>query len=137
MPGSIFESNCDCDIDQVLLRKGTSRVEFTAWSKDLRVTGDGSGVASHAGLVLLRLLADRVGLTQALSAALTRRRFWPVHDRGRVLTEPVLHVLPQHVVRGQLGHLRPASPPVRMPLRGRGPVIQVAAAGRRVAAQLP
>jgi hypothetical protein len=61
------------------------KVQLTAWSKDLRVTGDGSGVASHAGAVLLRLLADRVGLTQALSAALTRRRFWPVHDRGRVL----------------------------------------------------
>lgn len=44
-------------------------------------------MASHAGLVLLRLLADRVGLTQALSAALTRRGFWPVHDRGRVLTD--------------------------------------------------
>jgi hypothetical protein len=62
-------------------------VQFTAWSKGLRVTGDGSGVASHAGLVLLRLLADRVGLTQALSAALTRRGFWPMHDRGRVLTD--------------------------------------------------
>jgi hypothetical protein len=62
-------------------------VQFTVWSKDLRVTGDGSGVASHTGLVLLRLLADRVGLTQALSAATARRGFWPVHDRGRVLTD--------------------------------------------------
>jgi hypothetical protein len=62
-------------------------VQLTAWSKDLRVTGDGSGVASHTGLVLLRLLADRVGLTQALSTALAKRGFWPVHDRGRVLTD--------------------------------------------------
>jgi hypothetical protein len=62
-------------------------VQLTTWSKDLRVTGDGSGVASHTGLVLLRLLADRVGLTDALSTALRRHRFWPVHDRGRVLTD--------------------------------------------------
>ena len=34
---------------------------------DLRGTGDGSGVASHAGAVLLQLLADRFGLTMALS----------------------------------------------------------------------
>lgn len=60
-------------------------MQLTAWSKGLRVTGDGSGVASHAGLVLLRLLADRVGLTGALSVALARRGFWPIHDRGRVL----------------------------------------------------
>ena len=62
-------------------------MQFTAWSKELRVTGDGSGVASHVGVVLLRSLADRVGLTGALSAALARPGFWPWHDRGRVLTD--------------------------------------------------
>lgn len=36
---------------------------------------------------ILRLLADRVGLTEALSAALTRRSFVSRHDRGRVLTD--------------------------------------------------
>jgi hypothetical protein len=29
-------------------------VQLTAWSKDLRVSGDGSDVASHVGVVLLR-----------------------------------------------------------------------------------
>jgi hypothetical protein len=62
-------------------------VQFTAWARDLRVTGDGTGVVSHAGTVLLRLLADRVGLTGALSTAMARRGFHPVHDRGRVLTD--------------------------------------------------
>ena len=62
-------------------------MQFTAWSKDLRVTGDGSGVASHVGVVLLRSLADRVGLTGTLSRALVKRGFWPGHDRGRVLTD--------------------------------------------------
>src|SRR4051794_41364893 len=37
------------------------------------------------------MLADRTGLTDALSAALRRRSFTPVHDRGRVLVDvPVM-----------------------------------------------
>jgi len=44
-------------------------------------------VVAHAGGVAVRLLADRVGLTQALSLALARRSFTPVHDRGRVLVD--------------------------------------------------
>jgi hypothetical protein len=44
-------------------------------------------VVSHVGAALLRMLADRVGLTAALSGALARRGWWPVHDRGRVLTD--------------------------------------------------
>jgi hypothetical protein len=40
------------------------------WPRRLEVTGGGTGVVSHAGLVLLRELADRTGLTAGLSAAL-------------------------------------------------------------------
>jgi hypothetical protein len=62
-------------------------VQSTAWLKDLRVTADGTGVVSHVGAALLRMLADRAGLTGALSGALARRTRWPVHDRGRVLAD--------------------------------------------------
>jgi hypothetical protein len=62
-------------------------VQFTAWSRDLRVSADGTGVVSHVGAALLRLLADRAGLTAALSAGLARTGWWPVHDRGRVLVD--------------------------------------------------
>jgi Transposase DDE domain group 1 len=62
-------------------------VQSTAWSKDLRVTADGTGVVSHVGAALLRMLADRAGLTKALTAGLARRARWPVHDRGRVLVD--------------------------------------------------
>jgi hypothetical protein len=57
----------------------------TGWSRGLEVTGGGPGVVSHAGLVLLRQLADRTGLTAGLSAALPS----PLggHDRGRVLSD--------------------------------------------------
>ena len=52
------------------------------------MTTDGYGVASHAGSRLLADLADRSGLTQALSEAvggLRRRRAG--HDPGRVLVD--------------------------------------------------
>ena len=62
-------------------------MQSTAWSKDLRVTVGGTQVVSHVGAALLRLLADRAGLTGALSAALARRGRWPTHDRGRVLVD--------------------------------------------------
>ena len=62
-------------------------MERTSWSSGLSVTADGVGVVSHAGALAPRLLADRVGLTAELSGAMARRRFIPVHDRGRVLTD--------------------------------------------------
>lgn len=62
-------------------------MQSTTWSRDLRVTADGTGVVSHVGAVLLRMLADRAGLTQAISGALARPAWWPTHDRGRVLVD--------------------------------------------------
>ena len=55
-------------------------------SQRVKVTGDGKGVASHAGALLVAELADRVGLTTGLSAAMahTRRRR-SAHDPGVVL----------------------------------------------------
>jgi len=64
------------------LDRSTFQVEPTAWSKDLAVEVAGHGVVSHAGSAAVRLLADRTGLTEALSRALARRGFFPVHDRG-------------------------------------------------------
>jgi hypothetical protein len=58
----------------------------TGWSRGLEVTGGGTGVVSHAGLVLLRGVADRTGLTGGLSRALASDRL-VVHDRGRVLAD--------------------------------------------------
>jgi hypothetical protein len=62
-------------------------VKRTSWSAGLKVSGDGTGVIAHVGSAGLRLLADRTGLTGALSAALTRRSFTPRHDRGQVLCD--------------------------------------------------
>jgi hypothetical protein len=61
-------------------------VNTTGWLKGLRVTGDGTGIVSHAGVVLLRALADKTGLTAGRSKALASGRLL-VHDRGRVLAD--------------------------------------------------
>lgn len=59
------------------------------WSKRLRVEASGRGVIAHAGVVLPRLLADRIGLTAGLRKVVARRGFDPVRDRGRLLTDTV------------------------------------------------
>ena len=61
-------------------------MQATGWSRGLEVSGGGRGVVSHAGLALLRHLADKTGLTGGLSAALATPRVL-VHDRGRVLAD--------------------------------------------------
>ena len=61
-------------------------MNVTGWSKSLEVRADGAGIVSHAGMALLRLLADRTGLTAGLSKALASGRLL-VHDRGRVLSD--------------------------------------------------
>jgi hypothetical protein len=61
-------------------------VNTTGWLKGLRVTADGTGIVSHAGVALIRALADNTGLTAGLSKALASDRLL-VHDRGRVLAD--------------------------------------------------
>src|SRR5690349_24588834 len=65
--------------------RSTFYVNATAWSRGLEVTGGGTGIVSHAGLVLLRQLADRTGLTAGLSAALPSPDGGL--DRGRVFAD--------------------------------------------------
>ena len=59
------------------------------WSKGLHVEVGGRGVLAHAGVVLPRLLADRVGLTAGLRRVVARRGFVPGRDRGRLLSDTV------------------------------------------------
>jgi hypothetical protein len=61
-------------------------VNVTGWLRGLEVTAGGTGIVSHAGVALVRALADRTGLTGGLSKALASRRLL-VHDRGRVLAD--------------------------------------------------
>jgi Transposase DDE domain group 1 len=61
-------------------------VKGTGWLKGLEVTDGGTGIVSHAGLALIRALADKTGLTAGLSKALASDRLL-IHDRGRVLAD--------------------------------------------------
>ena len=54
----------------------------TGWLTGLRVTGDGTGIVSHAGVALLRALTDKTGLTAGLSRALASRRLWSMTGAG-------------------------------------------------------
>lgn len=58
-----------------------------AWSEGLKVQVGGAGTVAHAGIVLPRLLADRLGLTTALRGVLARVGFVPGRDRGRALVD--------------------------------------------------
>ena len=65
----------------------------TEWADDLSLSASGKKLVGKAGIVPVRRLADKVGLTDALGAALVRRDFRPVHDRGTVLVSAACAVL--------------------------------------------
>ncbi|MGI8595149.1 MAG: transposase [Solirubrobacteraceae bacterium] len=73
----------------------------------LRVTADGSGLVGHAGSALLAGMADRVGLTEALSEAMapTRKRA-SAHDPGMVLRDLVVMLADGGDCLADLGGLR-------------------------------
>ncbi len=55
--------------------------------RSVKVTTDGEGLVSHAGTALLAELADRTGLTKAMSVAMGDCGIsWHTHDPGVVLT---------------------------------------------------
>ncbi len=57
------------------------------WSDRLRVEVGGPGTVAHAGVVLPRLLADRLGLSADLAQVVARAGFVPVRHRGRLLVD--------------------------------------------------
>jgi hypothetical protein len=58
-----------------------------AWSNKLGVEVGGAGTVAHAGAVLPRLLADRLGLTLDLAQVVARAGFSPLRHRGRLLVD--------------------------------------------------
>ncbi len=70
------------------LRRITLKVQPRGRFEKVEVTADGKGLASHAGSALLVAVADKVGLTDALSEALapTRERR-SAHDPGEVVRD--------------------------------------------------
>ncbi len=72
----------------MFLREGTSQVKNIAVAPRVKVSADGHGVVSHAGMGMLRELADRTGLSAQVTAALadTYRGPW-VYAPGEVFAD--------------------------------------------------
>jgi Transposase DDE domain group 1 len=77
-----------CDVLKPRLGRITLKVQRDGRNVTVEVTSDGEGLVSHAGSALLAQIADKSGLTQALSvrlAGLKQRRSG--HDPGRVVRD--------------------------------------------------
>ncbi len=74
-------------------QEDTLKVKPKTTRPKVEVTADGEGLVSHAGAALLAELADRTGLTGALSEAMapTRRRAC-AHDPGVVLRDLIVSI---------------------------------------------
>ena len=71
-------------------QEGTREVNGNS-TLNVGVEAGGTQVVAHAGLHALGRFADRIGLPQALSAAVGwRGERAPLHDRGTVLTHAML-----------------------------------------------
>ena len=57
------------------------------WSERLSVEVGGAGTVAQAGVVLPRLLADRLGLCSELAGVVARVGFVPLRHRGRALVD--------------------------------------------------
>ena len=58
-----------------------------SWADRLELGGDDDRFVESAGALPLQLLAERTGLRAGLSAAMTRRGFTPLYDRGQLLVD--------------------------------------------------
>jgi len=90
-------------------------VQGSSWAAGLELVGDDDRLVGFAGALPLRLLAERTGLRAGLSAAMARRGFDPVYDRGEVLLDlAVAQILGGEAISDFQGlrHLGPVTGPV-------------------------
>lgn len=90
-------------------------VQRTGWARGLELVGDDERCVALAGLLPLRLLAERAGLTAGISAAMRRPDYDPDYDRGQVLVDLALVQLAGGQAIGDfqaLAHLQQVISPV-------------------------
>ena len=68
-------------------------MQNTSWAGGLEFTGDDDRLVGLAGALPMRLLANQTCLRTGLSAAMRRRGFDPVYDRGQVLIDLALMLI--------------------------------------------
>ena len=90
-------------------------MQGTSWAAGLELVGDDERLVAHAGLLPLRLLAERTGLRAGLSAAMRRRGSSPLYDRGQLLADLALVLIAGGEAISDfqaLAHLAPLTGPV-------------------------
>lgn len=75
------------------LSRCTSSVQRTSWAAGLELVGDDERCVTLAGLLPVRLLAERSGLTGGIAAAMRGPDRDPDYDRGQVLVDLGLTLL--------------------------------------------
>ncbi len=90
-------------------------MQGSSWADGLELVGDDDRLVGFAGALPLRLLAERTGLRAGISAAMARRGFHPVYDRGQLLIDlAVAQILGGEAISDLQGlrHLAPVIGPV-------------------------
>ena len=106
------------------------KVHDSRATQSLRVTTDGKNLVSHAGTALLSELADRSGLTEAMSVAMSGCGInWHTHDPGVVLTHLAVAIADGADCLADMASLREQSELF-------GPVASIATAWRAVEATI-
>lgn len=87
------------------------KVQRKGRSVNVEVTADGEGLVSHAGSALLSQVADKSGLTRALSAGLGgMRERAGAHDPGRVIRDLAVMLADGGEALSDLGAVREQAP---------------------------
>jgi hypothetical protein len=108
--------------------EGSLKVQDSRATRSMKVTIDGKNLVSHAGTALLTELADRSGLTGAMSEAMSECGInWHTHDPGVVLTHLAVAIADGAGCLADLATLREQSELF-------GPVASIATAWRAVEA---
>jgi Transposase DDE domain group 1 len=88
-------------------QEDTRKVKAQTTAQTVEVRADGQGLVSHAGAYLLSELADRIGLTEALSGAMApSRERRSAHDPGIVLRDIAVSIADGGDCVSDLGVLR-------------------------------
>ena len=104
------------------------KVQNSRATRSMKVTVDGKNLVSHAGTALLSELADRSGLTEAMSGAMAGCGIkWHTHDPGVVLTHLAVAIADGADCLADMASLREQSELF-------GPVASIATAWRAVEA---
>src|SRR5215211_2068146 len=102
---------CGCSSLQDRLGRITLKVTRDGRRINVEVTADGDGLVSHAGSALLARVADKTGLTRALSRALCALQLRAgSHDRGRVVRDLAVMLADGGDCLADLGAVRDQAP---------------------------